>query len=67
MDHVVPVDREYCSPAELSTLTGIPEKTLEVWRSRRLGPPFLKISRRMIRYPLREATEWLESHRVEAA
>lgn len=38
--------------------------TLEDWRYRRQGPPFIRISRGCIRYEEEDIKRWLESLRV---
>lgn len=54
---------EYLSPREASTLTGIPLKTLEAMRSKRIGPPYVKRGA-SVRYPVRELREWMQSQLV---
>lgn len=52
--------------AEASRVTNIPIMTLESWRSRsrRKGPPFLKLSAGMVRYRLEDLKQWIDAHRV---
>lgn len=48
-------------PAEVSAvLDGIPEKTLADWRSRGIGPAFIKVGRH-IRYRPADIEKWLAS------
>lgn len=58
------VPPEYVSPAEAAALTAIPMKTLEGMRSKRTGPPFVKIGS-SVRYPLRDLRAWMQSHLVQ--
>jgi hypothetical protein len=39
---------------------GLRPKTLEFWRYQGIGPPWLRISRRCVRYRLRDLDTWLE-------
>jgi len=55
---------EYVSPSEASALTSIPLKTLEAMRSKRTGPPYVKIGS-SVRYPLRDLRAWMQSHLVQ--
>ncbi len=38
-------------------------KTLSVWRSRRTGPPYRKVGKRLVRYALADLEAWMQ--RVE--
>lgn len=51
---------------EVARLTGIPLMTLESWRcrSRRQGPPYLKLSNGMVRYKFSDIQNWLDERRV---
>jgi|YNPMSStandDraft_1061717.scaffolds.fasta_scaffold100116_1 predicted DNA-binding transcriptional regulator AlpA len=53
---------------QVATLTGIGLSTLRHWRTRRTGPPFLKLGRKRqsaVRYALRDVVAWAEGFRVE--
>jgi len=50
------------SPSEASRLLNVSIRTLENWRARRGGPPFIKFSPRVIRYRLPELEIWLRLH-----
>lgn len=45
------MERQYLSPKEVHELTGISIAQLEVWRRRGDGPKFIRIGKRMIKYP----------------
>ena len=47
--------------AQAAALIGVSERTLECWRWRGDGPPYVKISRRAVRYRRRDIREWAES------
>lgn len=36
--------------AAAAAFMGVSKKTLQTWRSRRMGPPYIRIARRCIRY-----------------
>lgn len=55
---------EYVSASEAAVLTGIPNRTLENMRSKRMGPPYLKIGS-SVRYPLGDLRAWMQSHLVQ--
>lgn len=44
---------------ELSTYLGIPERTLDGWRSRKSGPPYVKFGK-AVRYPEHRLLRWLD-------
>ena len=39
-------------------------RTLEAWRIRRAGPPFIAYSRRCVRYRLSAVLAWLEEREI---
>lgn len=43
---------------------GLRVKTLQGWRMRRVGPPFVRFSVRMVRYPLGKLEKFLASRTV---
>jgi hypothetical protein len=49
---------------ERETRGGITRRWLELAAHRGLGPPMLKISRKMVRYRRGDFKAWLKSHRV---
>jgi predicted DNA-binding transcriptional regulator AlpA len=42
----------------------VPAPTLTRWRHRRIGPPFIKLGARQVRYRLSEVEAWLAAHAV---
>ncbi len=52
---------ELLTEKELAKVTGFSPRTLQSWRCRGLGPPFLKISQGCIRYQRAEVEKWLAS------
>lgn len=45
-------------------LFGISKRWLEIAALRGDGPPMIRISRRMVRYRVRDVRTWLDEHRV---
>ena len=54
---------EAVSTRAASRITGVPICTLETWRSRGGGPPFLKLGSKTVRYQRRELLEWMAGQR----
>lgn len=50
---------EAVSTRAASRLTGVPVCTLETWRSRGGGPPFLKLGAKTVRYQRRDLLDWM--------
>ena len=44
---------------QTAALIGVSERTLECWRCRGSGPPFVKISRRAVRYRRKDIDQWV--------
>ena len=59
MDH-----NSYLTTPQLAERIGLSPITLEIWRSRGSGPPYIRIGR-AIRYDLREVERWLASRAVD--
>ncbi|UQN29448.1 helix-turn-helix domain-containing protein [Brachybacterium kimchii] len=51
------------TPAEVATYLGVKPKTLEGWRYKRTGPPFIKRGR-VVRYRADALQEWLDQSEV---
>lgn len=52
-------------PREVAEMLGISLKRLEAWRYERRGLPFIKLSKRAVRYKLSDVTKLLEVNRTE--
>jgi hypothetical protein len=50
---------ELLSPADLSALIGVDERTLAVWRAQRRGPDFVKLGRNVF-YRRADIVAWVE-------
>ncbi|HEY7087255.1 MAG TPA: helix-turn-helix domain-containing protein [Tepidisphaeraceae bacterium] len=53
--------------AEFCELTGIRPQTATNWRCRRVGPPFIRLGNRTVRYDRAEVLEWLKDSRVKTS
>ncbi len=58
----IPLD-DLLTPGEVSKRYGVPEKTLADWRSRGIGPAYLRLGRHC-RYRLEDVVRYEESRRV---
>lgn len=52
------------SPKEVEVEYGYPERTLETWRHRGLGPAWLKVGKKCVRYYRADIEAWHGSIRV---
>ena len=61
----VPVARlGYLSPKDAAAFTGISYQELERLRSAGGGPPFCRVSTRLVRYAVQDLCDWLDSFKV---
>lgn len=56
-----PSGQLFFAPKQVEHRYGIPEKTLEVWRYRGVGPPYHKFGR-LVRYAVADLDEWARSN-----
>jgi predicted DNA-binding transcriptional regulator AlpA len=49
---------------ELAILLGFQESTLRQWRTEGIGPPYLRLGRR-VRYNADAVNAWLDAHQVD--
>lgn len=57
-------NNRYLNTPQLAEKIGLSPITLEIWRSRGSGPPYIRIGR-AIRYDLREVEKWLAARAVD--
>jgi DNA-binding transcriptional MerR regulator len=50
-------------PPDVGQLLDVSERTLEYWRYRGLGPAFIRVGRRTVRYRLSDVEAFLEANR----
>lgn len=60
------------TPAEVSEILRVSEKTLETWRYNRRrgqrpdGPPYVRLSSNTVLYKHREVMEWIDTREVSS-
>jgi predicted DNA-binding transcriptional regulator AlpA len=54
------------SESRAAAMIGAAPKTMERWRSRGGGPPFVRIGPRMVRYALADLESWIDAQRAES-
>ena len=57
---------EYLTLPEASALIRTPEGTLYQWRTKKIGPPSMKVGRRVL-YKRSDLNAWLDSKSTEKA
>ena len=55
---------ELLSQRQVAARLGLSARTIEGWRARGVGPPFLRLSARAVRYRTSDLEQWLDEHRV---
>jgi len=53
---------EYTDNAGAAAFLGLQPATLEIWRTRREGPAFIKVGK-VVRYSMADLREWMEARR----
>ena len=49
---------------EAAIFMGVAKKTLQCWRSRRMGPPYVRVAKRCIRYRRDDLQEYMDKRLV---
>ena len=58
-------DTERLSTSEAADLIGVSARTLERLRERGLGPPYVRLTPRVVFYSRRDLDQWVAGRRVE--
>jgi hypothetical protein len=58
---------DYLDAEATSQIIDVDIRTLERWRQLRIGPTYLRLSKRCIRYRRADLEAWLEDHKVTCA
>lgn len=58
--------QQYLNTQQAAELIGVELRTLESWRQRGDGPPYVSISRRCVRYDINDLTQWINQHKKQA-
>lgn len=53
--------QEYIRLKEVARMLDVSERTVSDWVSKKIGPPFVRLSVRSIRFPLEDLKAWLAS------
>ncbi len=61
------MEHDLLNEREVATLLRISPATLNRWRCERVGPDFLRVSRRAIRYRRSDLERWLEARHVSVS
>jgi DNA-binding transcriptional MerR regulator len=56
----------YLTEKQVAQKLNISPRTLQAWRRKHVGPPYVRLSPRAIRYELTALLQWLEEQRVLA-
>jgi predicted DNA-binding transcriptional regulator AlpA len=58
-------NRPFLTPKELGDFLSISIKTLQRWRTEGLGPKFIKVGTKRIRYSFKDLDDWAQSQASE--
>lgn len=53
------MDEKLLTPAEVADFLRVGRRTLEQWRNRGGGPPYIRVAPNCVRYSHGQLTEWL--------
>ena len=59
------LEKEYFNEKEISDYSGISVSALRAWRFRGVGPTYVKVSRRLIRYKITDFEDWMKERQVK--
>ena len=60
-----PITEPLLTQTEAATVLRVEPRTLESWRQHRVGPRFIRYSRRCVRYRAEDLREWVCAQAVE--
>lgn len=52
------------TPAQVGEIIGVDPWLLAEWRQMKTGPPYLKLSHKVVRYDPKTLRKWIASHEV---
>lgn len=64
-NHAACTTDELLSQRQVAARLGVSARTIEGWRARGVGPPFLRLSARAVRYRSSDIEQWLDQRRVD--
>jgi predicted DNA-binding transcriptional regulator AlpA len=53
------VGRKFIGPEDLAKWLQISPRTIQQWRARRQGPPYVRVSYKQVRYAVEDVESWL--------
>jgi hypothetical protein len=62
-----PIKEPLLTQTEAANLLHVEPRTLESWRQHRIGPCYIRYSRRCVRYRLQDLSAWVSEQAVETA
>ena len=51
---------EWLKTKEAAEMIGVTEQTMRRWRSQNTGPPFVRLSKRTVRYSRQSLIDWMK-------
>ncbi len=63
----VGMEREFFTEKETADFLGLARQTLSNWRFQKVGPDFVRVGNRSIRYRRGDVERWADSRRVRPA
>jgi predicted DNA-binding transcriptional regulator AlpA len=63
-NHEAGTSNQLLSQRQVAVRLGVSARTIEGWRARGVGPPFLRLSARAVRYRSSDLEQWLDQRRV---
>ncbi|MGH9697947.1 MAG: helix-turn-helix transcriptional regulator [Candidatus Acidiferrales bacterium] len=57
--------QDHLTVSQTAKIIGVSHALLQSWRDRHVGPPYVKLSRRMVVYPSADLERWLEERRSD--
>jgi predicted DNA-binding transcriptional regulator AlpA len=55
---------KYITTNDASKMTGLAVQTLHNFRAAHIGPPYVKINRKAVRYSVQDLIAWMEAQKV---
>jgi predicted DNA-binding transcriptional regulator AlpA len=62
LDFVMPPSTEMLTRREVCRFLRVSKDTVMAWHKRGIGPPFVKLTRQVVRYPVRSFKRYLREH-----
>lgn len=52
------------TPTDAATYLNVTKSALATWRARRMGPPFIRLTERVVRYDRNDLDRWVDERRT---